>query len=615
MVARGTQLADPPPALAASERERTSVDKPFEKAFAVADEKLVAAPDVSRAPKLTGVIAEYGSEAELHAACERVRDAGMTRWDSFTPYPVHGIEKSMGIKPTILPWLSLGGGLTGAATGILMQWYMNGSEELANAVGIPTFLQGYNFLISGKPIWSVPANIPVAFELTILFSAFGAFFGMLLLNRLPRWSNPRLRSAGFRRGTDDGFTIGLDAADPKFDLDAAAELLAPTRPSAVREVWDVEPRRPPAWIPTVALILFALLLIPPVLIAEHRNMPWETPRIHPVGDMDWQAKFKPQERNPFFADGRAMRPQVEGTIARGQLDLDDALWRGTMTPAGPAVAGRTEGGPAAPGGVKERRIAAAALFAFAGYRQDEPAGAGDAPEPGANPSAATGSQSTDAPPVAPAAGAQDDGVDYTTDLPIEASLANVRRGQLQFNIYCAPCHGVGGFGNGLVHLRADQLKQPTWLPPSNLHEQVTRTRPNGFIYDAITNGVRKMPAYGSQIDLEDRWNVVLYVRALQKSQHEALEAIPAADRDRVLTEKAEAQRKAAEEKAAEEARAAEAAAAESAKKGPSVPGIPSKSEGLDKANEPAVDPRPVPRGKTEPAPESSSSAAPSGSSE
>ena len=609
MVARGTQLADPPPpALAASERERTSVDKPFERAFAVADEKLVAAPDATRAPKLTGVIAEYGSEAELHAACERVRDAGLTRWDSFTPYPVHGIEKSMGIKPTILPWLSLGGGLTGCATGVLMQWYLNGSEELANAVGIPTFLQGYNFLISGKPIWSIPANIPVAFELTILFSAFGAFFGMLLLNRLPRWSNPRLRSAGFRRGTDDGFTIGLDAADPKFDLDAAAELLAPTRPSAVREVWDVEPKRPPAWIPTVALILFALLLIPPVLIAEHRNMPWTTPRIHPVGDMDWQAKFKPQERNPFFADGRAMRPQVEGTIARGQLDLDDALWRGTVTPAGPAVAGRTEGGPKAPGEAKERRLAEAALFAFASL----PAGGADrgvpnrrrrTPRPSRPPRGAAGS------------GAQDEGVDYTTDLPIEASLANVRRGQLQFNIYCAPCHGVGGFGNGLVHLRADQLKQATWLPPSNLHMDVTRNRPNGYIYDAITNGVRKMPAYGSQIELEDRWNIVLYVRALQKSQHAGMADVPAAERDRVRREGKEAERKAAEEKAAEEARAAEAAAAETAKKGPSAPGIPSKSEGLDKANEPAVDPQPVPRGKTEPAPESSSSAAPSGSPE
>ena len=113
--------------------------------------------------------------------------------------------------------------------------------------------------------------------------------------------------------------------------------------------------------------------------------------------------------------------------------------------------------------------------------------------------------------------------DFTTDLPIEPTLEAARRGKLVFEIYCAPCHGVGGFGNGLVNLRASQLGQATWLQPSNLHLPTTRNRPNGFLYDAITNGVRKMPAYGTQIELADRWAVVLYIRALQKSQGEKID--------------------------------------------------------------------------------------------
>ncbi|MEM9701750.1 MAG: quinol:electron acceptor oxidoreductase subunit ActD, partial [Planctomycetota bacterium] len=550
MVAHSAAVADP----TADSAPNTLTDPftgkaagPAYKALTNVNNKLVAPPDDSHAPKLTGVIAEYDSVDELMTACERVRDAGMTKWDSYTPYPVHGIERAMGIKPTILPWISLGGGLTGCSAGLLMQWYLNSSEEISNEFGIPTFLQGYNYLISGKPIFSLPANIPVAFELTILFSAFGAFFGMLLLNRLPKLSNPRLRLKNFRRGTDDGFLIGLDSNDPKFDLAAAAELLAPTKPSSVREVWDVESRRPPMWLPTVALILFALLLVPPAMIAEHRNTPWKTPRLHPVGDMDWQAKFKPQERNMFFEDGRAMRPQVEGTIARGELDLDDALYLGVET--NDSLAASSGPARALPDG-DGQRLADAALFAFASFRQD---GEGGETADG-DPADAAGDGA-----AGMAAGDEEDMSKFTKDLPIEPTLENVRRGQLVFNIYCASCHGVGGFGNGLVHKKAVEIKSQTWVPPSNLHTAVTRARPNGYLYDAITNGVRKMPSYGAQIELKDRWNVVLYLRALQKSQNARIADIPEDEKDRVREEariaKEEA-RKAAEEEAA---RAAEAA--------------------------------------------------------
>ena len=640
MVARGTHLPDAPPA---AER-RDAKSSPLDAVLDRVNEQLDAAPDETAAPDLVGVVAEYADEHELVAACERVRDAGFTRWDSYTPYPVHGIERAMGIKPTILPWLALGGGLTGCMTGLFMQWYLNASEELANATGIiPTALQGYNYLISGKPLWSIPANIPVSFELTILFAAFGSFFGMLLLNGLPRWSNPRFRLARFRRSTDDRFLIGVDAKDPKFDLEGAQELLAPTSPASVEEVWDVERKTPPAWLPAAGLVAFAVLLIPPVLIAKHRNTPWDTPRIHPVGDMDWQPKFKPQERNTFFADGRAMRPQVPNTVARGELDLDDALNRGLARPAAVAAA---EDDP------RGRAVADAAVLSFAAWtrrQEGKPDDATGTPpdgnaggETGSTVSGegpteyGTGNEATDAAgggegaptdggadgdvlPGGQEGATEDEDYKFTTALPIEPTLEAVQRGQVTFNIYCSPCHGVGGFGNGLVNLRASQLKQATWLQPSNLHSKTTRARPNGYLYDAITNGVRKMPAYGTQIELADRWAIVLYIRALQKSQAERIDALPAAARDRAR-EEARADKE-AEAKAAEEEKAR--AAAEAKKQADAATGdgdLPKVGEDkagdgtaegpVDGTGTPDSDVKPVDRGKESDAPETSSSAAP-----
>ena len=175
------------------------------------------------------VLGEFESADELMSAAERVRDAGFTHWDCYTPYPVHGLDAKMGVKATALPWFVLGGGLTGCTIGFLMQWYMNATE-------LPFFLSGYPFMISGKPTWSVPANIPVSFELTILLSAFGAFFGMLALNGLPRFYRPHFRSERFRRATNDRYFIGIEARDRSFDPAKNQDLLSSLGASHVEVV-------------------------------------------------------------------------------------------------------------------------------------------------------------------------------------------------------------------------------------------------------------------------------------------------------------------------------------------------------------------------------------------
>lgn len=137
--------------------------------------------------KVAAAIGRFASAGALKAAAEAVRDEGYRHWDAHSPYPIHGIERSMGIRPTVLPWLVFGAGLTGAAVAILLQWWTNAVD--------------YPFLISGKPLFSLPANIPVAFELVILFSALAAFAGALLLSRLPQFHHPVFASEEFRRAT------------------------------------------------------------------------------------------------------------------------------------------------------------------------------------------------------------------------------------------------------------------------------------------------------------------------------------------------------------------------------------------------------------------------------
>jgi mono/diheme cytochrome c family protein len=109
----------------------------------------------------------------------------------------------------------------------------------------------------------------------------------------------------------------------------------------------------------------------------------------------------------------------------------------------------------------------------------------------------------------------------------------MEHGQHAFGIYCAPCHGLSGYGDGIVSKRAESLEEGTWVPPLSLHQDSVRQRPNGEIFQIITNGIRTMPAYGVQIDERNRWSIVLYVRALQRSQNASIEDVPADQRDQL----------------------------------------------------------------------------------
>jgi mono/diheme cytochrome c family protein len=395
---------------------------------------------------LRGILAEFTDPGTLVSAARSVREAGLRRWDSYSPFPVHGIDGAMGIRPTILPWLVLGAGITGALVALLMQWWTNGVN--------------YPMNISGKPLFSLPANIPVTFELIILFSALTAFFGVIVLNGLPRFNNPLLEKERFLRATTDRFFIAIDANDPEFEARRVRDLLHAAGAVSLEEVYGPgQPARIPLAFHLVGIVVVCLAMIPPLWIANDRRTKSDTPRMHPVRDMDFQPKFKPQAAAPLFANGQAMRLPVPGTVAQGDLQDDEHFYQGLV------------------------------------------------------------------------------GQDFASTFPAEfqpITMALMTRGRERFRIYCAPCHGLAGEGDGITSERAlARSDSPGWVRPLSLHSQGVREQPVGKIFNTITNGIRTMPSYAAQIAPRDRWAIIVYVLALQRSQNALLEDLPPDERQQL----------------------------------------------------------------------------------
>jgi mono/diheme cytochrome c family protein len=409
--------------------------------------------------RAVGMMVEFSRPDDVYAAAEQMRKAGFTRWDVHTPYPMHGLDRVMGVRFTLLPVIVFCGGVLGCLTGLFLTHYTAAFEIFQN-LWLPTNLSGYALNSSGKPLLSTPAFIPPIFELTVLFSGITTVIAMLVMNNLPHLSNALLSNARFRQVTTDKFFVVVDANDPKFDLTSTAAFLRElggSEPIRIEE--RVQSPAPPKWFLAAGVVATVIALIPLVVIAKARNSKSRLPRIHIVQDMDNQERFKGQMPNPAFLDGRAMRPEPAGTVARGDL---------RRTAADPHL---TEG------------------LVFKG----------ETPE-------------------------------WATTFPpqMDVSLATLQRGQNRFGIYCAPCHGLDGRGNGPVNARNTEGRPgwETWVQPTSLHDQTVRDRAHGHIFNTITNGIRTMPPYGPAIPVEDRWAIVAYVRALQRSSAANLNDVP-----------------------------------------------------------------------------------------
>jgi hypothetical protein len=169
-----------------------------------------------------GLMAEFSGDREILRATQSAFDHGFRKMDAFTPFPIDGLPEALGRKKSKVPLIVLVAGIGGGIGGYFMQWY-------ALAVDYP-------LNIGGRPYNSWPMYVPVTFELTILSAAFAAIFGMLALNKLPEPYHPVFNAPDFERASTDRFFLCIEAADPKFDLQATRTFLETLKPELISEV-------------------------------------------------------------------------------------------------------------------------------------------------------------------------------------------------------------------------------------------------------------------------------------------------------------------------------------------------------------------------------------------
>jgi hypothetical protein len=158
-----------------------------------------------------GMSAEFSSAADVLEAAKKVRDAGYRRWDVFSPFPVHGLDKVMSLGNSKVGWFAFLFGAGAFIGTMLMIWYMNDFD--------------YPILVGGKPMFSTPLSLVPSYILLVLFAALGAFIGMVALNQLPRHHHPLFAKKRFELVSRDKFFLVIGSQDPKFSESETRKLL------------------------------------------------------------------------------------------------------------------------------------------------------------------------------------------------------------------------------------------------------------------------------------------------------------------------------------------------------------------------------------------------------
>ena len=171
---------------------------------------------------LHGLMAEFETPQELVDAAHHAREAGYTKLDAYTPYPIEALTEALHLHDRRLPAVVLGGGILGGLFGYALCYWTSVIE--------------YPLAIGGKPYHSAPAFIVPTFECTILFAAFAAVLGMLGLNGLPMPYHPVFNAERFALASRDRFFLCIEARDPKFDRDKVQAFLTSLKPHAVMDV-------------------------------------------------------------------------------------------------------------------------------------------------------------------------------------------------------------------------------------------------------------------------------------------------------------------------------------------------------------------------------------------
>jgi hypothetical protein len=169
-----------------------------------------------------GAMAEFGTADDLIAATRKARDAGYTRMDGYSPYPIGEVADALGFPRSEIGAIMFIGGLIGATLGFTMQYYLNGID--------------YPLNIGGKPFFSWPQFVPIAWELLVLTASLTGLIGLLALCGLPQPYHPVFNVPQFARASRDRFFLVIEAVDPQFDAARTREFLATLAPLSIEEV-------------------------------------------------------------------------------------------------------------------------------------------------------------------------------------------------------------------------------------------------------------------------------------------------------------------------------------------------------------------------------------------
>ncbi|VAX25150.1 hypothetical protein MNBD_IGNAVI01-2172 [hydrothermal vent metagenome] len=365
---------------------------------------------------LYGYTGLFDTPDEIIEAAEKTADEGFQKYDVHTPYPVHGMDSAMRLKPSKLPYVALAVGLSALFIMFIFMYWMTTID--------------YPVIVGGKPFFSFPAWVPVLFEITVLSASIGTVVSMIaIFFKFPNISHPLHDTDFIKSVTSNKYGISIEADDPKFDEEYVRSFLASIGAKSITPIyWDNDEVNFKNTVLQPKFITFLII----VALAVSGTTYFTLNKLMFMVPFNWmreQSKYIPQEVSTFFKDGFSMRVPVKGTVARGNMPY------------------RYAGDPDAAG--KELIN------------------------------------------------------------PLLITEKNLELGRKKFDIYCSPCHGY--FGKGDSRLRGQ------FPNPPSLHSEKVRNWSDGRIYAVIMDGQNVMPSYASQLSNNERWAVILYLRALQRS--------------------------------------------------------------------------------------------------
>lgn len=251
--------------------------------------------------KIYGVAALFTKPDDIIKTASKVADEGYSKWDVNTPYPLHGMDNAMRLKPSNLGFITLFFGLSGTVIALLLTYFTNSID--------------YPLVIGGKPFFSLPAYIPVTFELTVLLATVSTVIAMLVFFFKFPSNNHVLHDTPYMKKVSlDRFGIVIEANDPKFEQSEVEDLLRIFGPESIETIYHKEVVKYPIFETKFItfLILIAIVVSAGTYITLNKLM-----FMVPFNWMIDQDKINPQSRTELFDDERGMRSPVEGTVAKG----------------------------------------------------------------------------------------------------------------------------------------------------------------------------------------------------------------------------------------------------------------------------------------------------------